>query len=252
MNLFIKDGEKLNVYSFELDKEKSQQFRMKEMEKICNDYNVLFNADIVHDENENKNKIYIGPLSLEELKRKNYTAFSSELDGDLISYKKTILGNMKKVVSHHNLINWDIIRYDTYDKFCSGIYDHSTVVKVINNDGELKHLKYLCIPSPMYENINNKISRISPVINIPESICILLKLLQKDFSEISKYDTDYISEQLQLFKYVDKVSVSIGLNTLYKLEDYNAIEEINYDVVNEETFDRDAKILKKIKEVNKL
>ena len=257
MDLFIEDGLKLNVYSFELDKERSQQFRMKEMEKINPNYRV-FKADIVFYENKEENIFYTGgPLSLDELKRKDYTVFSSELDRDFISYKKTILGYMRKLVAYHKLEEeYPTINDDICNKFCSGFYDNSTIVKVINDDKtgkeKLKHLKYLCVPQTTYENIDNEISRISPVINIPESICILLKLLQKDFSEISKYDTDYISEQLQLFKYVDKASVSIDINTLDKLENYDFIGGINRSAVNGKTLYSNAKILKKIKEVNKL
>lgn len=244
MNLYIKNHGNLEVYNLTPKTDEVKKYKEVEMKKIPETKRIL---------KATCNENYISKCPLHY----NDTVLESRLNYKEYSFFDSSGHLFKRY--YHQLESYNhptayIYRLNLLNIFYNGTYDNVRLVKVLDdiNKGnwkldDLKAVQYLLLTQKDYQkDVNGKKTffTMDNIINIPESLYYLEKILQGNYSEIVGKNID---NQLSLFELSEEPSYSISLEELTLLEQNRIIKNI----VNDEQLETSSEIIRKIKMINK-
>lgn len=217
MFLYDKNGESIDVFTFNERNEELRQYKINEMSKIPIDKRCLYTEEIV-------TTFQATPILL---KKDLYTEEISTKD---------LIGKNKSLNYYTDLKDAE----DLLELYYSDNYTYRPVARL----RDLKKLRYLLVASN-YNHIreeNNKITmKVDDIIEIPKSLYLLQLLQQQKFSTIINED---LSEQLNLFdfSYINNIT----LEKINKMDACGATNNIYSNIINKSNNDKHIlKLLKK-------
>ena len=226
MYLYEKNKDKIDVYELKARRDKLFDFKRREMEKEDLDHIVFKLQSNNKDDLQNfRDSRYSGKF----IDKKNY----------IFKHKNGIKLNNVIYLRDNGLII-DGLLYRLY----RGEFDYYPGYKIIISNH--KNKKYLLLTDPCIEEQKTKIFdaesykySLDNVISLPESMYLLRKLIEQDYSELVDKN---IEEQLSLYDFNDEPIKKLDLKT---------IEFTNKNSFSDNDLELEQIILKKVRQIHK-
>lgn len=225
MYLYEKNKDKIDVYELKARRDKLFEFKRRKMEEECIDSRVYKLQS-----NNKDDLIYLCDFA-------NYTK-------DFINKRNYIFKHKNGIKLSNIIHSWDngliidgllyrLFRGD-YDIFYKTIkIDNNTQKYLLLTDSAIVEEKTKFFDAESYKYSIDK------VISIPESIYLLKKIIEQDYSQIVDKNID---EQLALYDFIDTPIQKLDLDT---------IRFVNQNYLTDNDLEVNNCILKKVRQINK-